>query len=395
MSDAQRSLWRLSGIRWLAALTALGFTSFFLTMSSLPFWAAEQGWSLTAAGSLVTVMLGCTVLVQLAVPAAVRRWGALRVLATGVVLLSLPSLGLLLDGGYWWVAGISAVRGAGFSMVTVVTVTLVGLLVPRHRRSEGVGIHGLAVNVPNLLALPLGVALAVAGRFAWVAWLAALPALVLLAWPGIVRVLAAPEQSDPQAGLGRGLAGLGSVMAPVTVLLSVCVVIAGYLTLLPIELPDGGLAGWLLLVFGLSALVVRWRIGSVADRRGLAGLIPGSLLCVVSGLVVVCIGLDVESNVALFAGSLIAGIGYGGTQNLTLVAAFNRAGQARLMVASAAWNMSFDSGLAAGAVIVGSLANAGLGISRALLLCSIVLLVALPSAFVATRQDGPNRQALP
>lgn len=385
MSEPQTSLWRSGSIRWLAVLTMLGFTSFFLTLSSLPFWAAERGWSLTAAGSLISVMLVCTVMFQLVVPAAVRRWGALLVLAAGLALLSLPSLGYLVDVGFVWVLAISAVRGAGFSMVTVVTVTMFGLLVSQDRRSEGIGVHGLAVNVPNLVALPLGVTLAEAEQFDQVAVLAAAPVLVFLAWPRIARVLATPPQSDPDARMGRGLSGLSGVLAPALVLLSVCAVVAGYLTLLPIELSGSSAAGWLLLAFGLTAMVVRWRIGSLADRRGLGGLIPGSLGCVAAGFSAVALGLHLDSMALLVGGSLVAGLGYGGTQNLTLVSSFNRAGQERLMVASAAWNMSFDSGLAVGAVTVGTLAHAGLGIAGALGACALALLAGWPLARIATR----------
>ena len=61
------------------------------------------------------------------------------------------------------------------------------------------------------------------------------------------------------------------------------------------------------------------------------------------------------------AGAAVFGAGYGATQNLTLVAAFARAGENGTTTASAMWNASFDAGTATGALALGFLA-AGIGL---------------------------------
>jgi hypothetical protein len=74
LGPAQRpSLWRLPAVRRLLALTLLGFSSFFLTLASLPSWAVRGGVPAGSAGLVTAAMLTCTVLVQLAVPALTRR----------------------------------------------------------------------------------------------------------------------------------------------------------------------------------------------------------------------------------------------------------------------------------------------------------------------------------
>ncbi len=60
-------------------------------------------------------------------------------------------------------------------------------------------------------------------------------------------------------------------------------------------------------------------------------------------------------------GAAVFGAGYGAAQNLTLLAAFARAGEGGTTAASAMWNIAFDSGIAIGALALGFLA-AGIGL---------------------------------
>src|SRR6476659_4380060 len=89
---------RIRGMPALLALALLGFTSFFLTLSSLPLWAVDQGVPEALAGLVTTVMLIATVACQLAVPAAVHRIGQPATLAVGLLALGAPTPLLLVSG---------------------------------------------------------------------------------------------------------------------------------------------------------------------------------------------------------------------------------------------------------------------------------------------------------
>jgi predicted MFS family arabinose efflux permease len=382
-SSSNGSLLRLAPIRWLVLLTLMGFTSFFVTLASLPYWAVQGGASVSAAGLVTTVMLGATVLVQLTVPSLVARFGPTNILVLGVLLLTVPASAYLLSADLPWLLAVSAVRGAGFAMVTVVTVILLGLLAPQGRRSQAVGLHGLAVSLPGLIALPIGVALTLADRFVLATTLASAPALVALFTKRLATDLAVSGPPAAESGAQQARQAIRPVIAPALVLLLVCVAVSGYVTFLPIELDDSDRASVAVLVFGATALVARWRVGVIADRVGLQYLLPGSVLAAAMGIVVVGLALMGSSTWLLMVGSAVCGAGYGGTQNLTLVAAFARAGPAGIMSASALWNMSFDTGVAVGAVVVGLVAGAGPGVPGTYVACGIVLALAVPVASAA------------
>jgi predicted MFS family arabinose efflux permease len=167
------------------------------------------------------------------------------------------------------------------------------------------------------------------------------------------------------------------------VLLVVTLAGGGLVTFLPIERPDGVLATAALLVFGITGALTRWWAGVLADRTGTRLLLPLALLVSAVGLAAVALGLDAGTGWVL-AGAAVFGAGYGMVQNLTLLAAFARAGEGGATAASATWNASFDAGTAVGALALGLIA-AAVGLPWTYALVAGVLLLALPLARVATR----------
>jgi MFS family permease len=399
----RRSLWHLPAMRLLAVYTITGFTGFFATMSALPAWIAAQGTSDSLAGFVTTTLLAATVSTQSMVPRMIARFGMTATLAIGLAALGAPSLLFLVDGGYWWVLAICALRGVGFGSMTVIGAMLTARIVPPARRGEAIGIYGLAIAVPNLLVVPGGVALVSAGYFWVVALLGAVP---LLGLP-VVRALAkaAAAHDDSVAGSGaapdkaarrtsdRAASGAArqaarrAALGPAFVLMVVTLTSGGFMTYLPIIRPDGALATIALLVWGAFGAFTRWRIGPVADRTGLTALLPGSSLLSIAGICIVAGGLVLYGAVSwavVIGGAAVLGIGFGGTQNLTLLAAFARARQKETATVSSVWNIGFDAGTALGSGLVGLLILA-VTIPSALALTSLLIVVSLPVAIRSAR----------
>ena len=174
-----------------------------------------------------------------------------------------------------------------------------------------------------------------------------------------------------------------AALAPSVVLFVVTLAGGGLVTFLPIERPDGALATAALLLFGLTGAITRWRAGLLADRLGSRWLMPLALCLGAVGLVVVAAGL-VAGDAWVLVGAAVFGAGFGAVQNLTLLAAFARAGEGGATAASAMWNASFDAGTAAGALALGLVA-AGIGLPWTYVLVAALLIAALPFASAATR----------
>jgi predicted MFS family arabinose efflux permease len=383
---AERALWHSPDVRRLAWLSVLAFSSFCLLLGSAPAWASAGGVSENRAGLVTTVMLVCTVLVQGAVPALVRRWGLGPVLAAGLIALGAPAPLYAAGHGLGLLLGAAAVRGGGFAVVTVVGSTLAAAVAPPERRGESIGLYGLAIAVPNLLCVPGGVALTQHGAFRWVAYASALPVLAVPLALALGRSVGAPARgagSEPGEGaapphLANSRAALGRVAAPAFVLLTATLAGGGLVTYLPLQLPTGALATVALLGFGATAALGRWRAGALSDRVGTRLLLPGAVIAAVSGTALVALGLEDGSGSVLVTGAVLFGAGYGAVQNLTLVRAFAAAGPGHATTASAFWNAAFDAGTGIGAIAVGAVAATGLGVPAVLGLTALLMLAALP-----------------
>lgn len=377
---------RIPGMPALVAMSLLGFTSFFLTLSALPVYAVEQGVPAALAGLVTTVMLVATVACQLLVPAAVRRIGQPATLAIGLIALGAPTPLLLLRDELWWLLAVSAVRGLGFAVLTVLTPLVATQIAPPGSHGRAIGLYGLAVAVPNVFAVPAAVALTDAGHFPVVAVLGALPVLAL---PLVGRFPPPPPRGDRRAGAARP--PVLSLVGVLALLLAMTLSGGGIFAIVPVQLADSGIAvTWALLLLGVTSALSRWRAGSLADRTGPARLLPAVAAIGVVGLGLLAwgaAGAGPWSGVLVVVGAAVFGIAYGGVQNITLLLSFDLAGPDRRAGASAAWNATYDAGTAAGALLIGAIA-AGSSLTVAMVGCAVLVVPTAVAAVAAARGTG-------
>lgn len=374
---------RIPGMPALVAMSVLGFTSFFLTLSSLPVYAVDQGVPEALAGLVTTVMLVATVACQLLVPAAVRRIGQPATLALGLIALGAPTPLLLVSGELWWLLSVSAVRGLGFAILTVLTPLVATQLAPPGSHGRAIGLYGLAVAVPNVAAVPLAVALTVAGHFPVVAVLGAVP---VLAVPLVGRFPPPPPPGARRVG-GHRLPVL-SLAGVLALLLALTLAGGGIFAILPVQMSGSGAAvTWALALLGVTAAIARWRAGGLADRAGAARLLPAAAVIGVAGLAMLAggaAGAGAGSGVLVALGAAVFGVAYGAVQNLTLLLSFELAGPDRRAGASAAWNATYDAGTAVGALLIGAVA-AGSSLPVAMAGCAALVVVSAIAAVLAAR----------
>ncbi len=342
----------------LGLLSVAGFAGYAALLAVGPSWAIHGGATEAGAGLVNGVLLGATVLAQLAVPRALTTWGTRGVLVAGLLLLGLPAPAYLLSDALPWVLALSALRGIGFGILTVTGSAAAARLVDPSRRGAAIGAYGLAVALPSLVLLPASVPLADALGFASVFWIAALPVVGIPAAWGLGTVLRGlghdrPATAGPTGWSDRRL--LLAVLAPTLVLFAVTMAGGSLVTFAPLLAdPTGAMA--LLLGMGLTAALARWLVGALADRHGVRPFIAPLLLLAAASMAGCAWAVAQGSPAALVVAATVLGVSYGALQNLTLVAAFAAAGPTRIPAASACWNIGFDAGTASGAVVAGALA---------------------------------------
>lgn len=366
-------------------------------LSVAPLWVVRGGVGSAGSGLVTGVLLLFTIMMQTAVPRLLRRFGAGVVLAGGLVALGLPSLGYALSDHLLPVLVISAVRGAGFGILTVSGSAIIAELVPTARRGEAVGVYGLAVALPNLVLLPVSVELADRVGF-WLVFAVGLLPLVGVpsAWRlgrtlQAKRALAEPAYDSTQPHAPGRRRVLPRVTRPALVLFAVTLAGGGLMTFLPqvTETSTESVLGLFLL--GATAALSRWGVGRIADQHGARRFLAGLLWLTGTGLALVALGLGVvHASWALLTGVTFVGLGYGALQNLTLVVTLGEVTQRDYGTASAVWNIGFDAGTGIGAVLVGAVAAAS-SFAVGFWVLAAIAVAAVPLCRSPSRRQQPRR----
>jgi MFS family permease len=370
---------------FLAEFCAL--TGFYLLLSVTPIYAAAVGAGSAGAGLVTSVLLLGTVAAELAAPVLMRRYGHWTMLAAGALLLGVPAVALLPGGSLVVIVAVSAVRGLGFGLCTVMTGALTAVLLPPDRRGEGLGLFGVVATAPGIVALPGGLWLAGHTGVATVIVMAAATALVPLAvfpWlagrPGSPKAEAASTGSGRPDGLLAGLRQPGQ-LRPFLIFAASTVAGGVVVSFLPLATGvSGNVAAAGLLVQALTATISRWWAGRRGDRTGHARLLVPALAIASLGMITM---LGLASPAAVIAGMCLFGIGFGIGQNATFALMIDRMPPSGAGTASALWNLAYDAGYGAGPAAFGLLVG-HTGYPAAFALTAALMLAALPAA----RREG-------
>jgi MFS family permease len=324
--------------------------SFYLLLSVVPLYSTTVGAGEATAGLATTALMLSTVATELVTPWLANRLGYRVVFAAGLVLLGAPAIALIDVTGLPAIVAIAFVRGLGFAIVVVAGSALVPSLVPPSRRGEGLGLYGVVVGVPAVVALPAGVWLTEQVGYGPVFVVAGVAAMLgLVAMPGL------PGRSrtvEPVLGFlaavrTPALVGLSLRFAATTVAAGVVV------TFVPLAVSSAGLAALALLVQSLATTGARWWAGLHGDRHDVSGLLAPGLGLVTLGMLLLVL---IHQPSAVLAGMLVFGAGFGMTQNVTITMMFDRVTQQGYGAVSGLWNLAYDAGLGIGAAGFGVLA---------------------------------------
>jgi predicted MFS family arabinose efflux permease len=355
-------------------------TAFYLLVSVVPLYASSVGAGDVGAGLSTGALMFATVGAELLTPRLVARFGSRGMLAVGLVLLGAPALALPMASDMGTILVISVVRGLGFAIVMVVTGALVPVLVPVERRGEGLGLYGLVVGIPGIVALPLGVWLA--GHLGYPVVFVAGAAASLLAVAFVPALPAREPRHEEPVGVADGLRDR-ALMRPALVFSATSMAAGVVVGFVPLAVAGGSLAAMALLMQVAAATLTRWLAGRVVDRHGAARLL-------VPGLAVTAVGVFAlvvpSSPVAVLIGTLLFGAGFGVTQTATMSMMLARVSPSGYGTVSALWNLGYDGGWGVGAAACGFIA-AQAGYPVAFGLTAVIVLIAT----VPARRDRAVR----
>jgi predicted MFS family arabinose efflux permease len=348
-----------------------GLANFFVLLTVVPLYAARSAGDVGAGLATAALML-TTVVAEVASPRLVAAVGARGSIVIGLALLGLPALLLVPSSALWLILVVCLLRGFGFGIVAVLGSALVADIVPPERRGEGLGLYGILVSAPSIVALPLSVWLIERVDFQPLFVLATILALV-----SIVPALALPRTDpgeEPPTGFRDALRRAG-IAAPALAFGIVAMAAGIVVTFLPLAVTSGSgsLAATALFVQAIASAFTRWLAGRVGDRHGSGRLLLPGALGVIGGIGLLALG---DQPAAVLGGMLLFGAGFGFAQNASLAVMFEHVPRSGYSAASAAWNFAYDVGIGVGAAAFGVLAD-GTSYTLAFAVAAAVMLSAL------------------
>ncbi|MEU4191031.1 MFS transporter [Kribbella sp. NPDC026611] len=365
-------------VRLLMMVFGSGLSMYLLT-SVVPLYLAANGSGGIGAGASTAAMMFSAVGVELLVPRLLARWGYQVVLGLGLILLGAPSLVLLATASLPAVLAVCIVRGAGLAILVVGAVALVADLTPSNRRGEALGVYGVAVGVPAVIGLPLGVYLTHVIGFGALFVLAAVTSLA-----GLIALIGLPAHAGGEEQHVQVLGGVrrSGLLMPTLVFAAVTVAAGISVTFLPLAVASDkqSVLATALLLQAIAAPAARWLAGRHADRVGPAKLLAPALIVTSLGAASF---VFFASPVVVLAGSVLFGIGFGAAQNLTLTMMYNRVPKTRYGQVSALWNLAYDGGWGLGAIAFGLIVS-GVGFAAAFALTAGVVVLAVVPAVKAS-----------
>jgi MFS family permease len=313
----------------------------------VPLIGARRGSDFDAGLLTFVFMLG-TVSTQVWCPWLMRRVSKRLLLASGLLLLGIPSLAYASSRLIGWMVAVSVVRGVGFGLMTVASTTLVAATASAERRGRSIGIYGILASGVGVFCPALGLWMDHSLGASSVFMLAA------VAGAAAAGALGGSWEKDspaPPQGVGSLSPVLRLQAGPGALAFLGGVILAAVYSFLALRVSRG--AGVAILVFGSLFALSRLQVGRLADRKWNAE----ALLIVSAVLGTVGMGgLAATSN--LLVGCLCSaaiGAGAGGILSLSLLVMVNRAGDDELVRATTLWNVSYDGGNALGGLALGAL----------------------------------------
>jgi len=394
-APASLEVWTAPGFRLLLAMTGLGFAGFGILLPTAPLWAAHGGAGAAGVGTVNAVLMLVTVLTQTAVPAALRHVGWRPTLVVGLGLLGAPALLHPLSDDLSVVLALSAVRGVGFGVLTVCGAAAVARLVAPAARGRAIGAYGLAIAAPQLVLVPLSPWLAEHVGFTLVLLAAACPVAAIVPAARLGRLLdraaAAPVPHQPSSSAARGVPR--PLVGAIVVLMAITTAGGALITFTP-QFGIGPTTSLIsLLALTGTAAISRWAFGTPADRYGVRPFLAPLLLLATAALAVIAWAIgdpDAPRDVVVPLAMAFVGISYGGLQNLTLVAAFAAVPERHSNLASAGWNIGFDTGTGIGSLAVGIIAAGG-SFGPSVAATAVLCLLAVPVALTARERASRHQ----
>ena len=375
----------------LALFTAgfLGILNETVPAGLLPNMSASLGLSESVAGQTITVYALATALTAIPLNAVLKNLGRRTLLVSALGVFAAANLVIALENSFAVILIARIAAGVAAGLIWSNIGGIAGRLVPENARGKAIAVALAGTPAALSLGLPAGTVLGDATS--WHATFGVMAALcvALIAWvfASVPNLAAEPTSAHVSFPSILRAPGVRTILW----------VVAGYITahnllytyIEPLASRSGaGQIEWVLLVFGVAALLSVWATGQFVDphHRGLM-LVSSCLL----GASAAVLAVAFVSPVVLYLGVAAWGLGFGGSATLFVTAGIRAAGTDEVQAAVVT---VFNLSIAAGGVF-GGLLLAGFGVTSIPWVSTAIMIPTIATAVAGRRHAFPHWSRTP
>ena len=333
-------------------------SSFFFYLSSqlilpvVPLYAAELGGREADVGLIVGVFAFSAMVFRPLAGWLADRVGRRPLVLLGPAVFAGASLAYPVVGSIPTLLLLRVLHGVGMGVGPTAATVVVADLAPVERRGEALGVFGLTMTAGMAFAPYLGIELMRRSGFDSTFVVAA-----AIAAAGVIAAWALPETRPATARAARAPLSPGELFSaralyPAAMVVALCFTFGGIVSFLPLHAARAGLGnpGLFYTVFALTAVVVRWSAGRLADGLGRRLVIVPSLALAGLGLVALA---SASGPAWLAAAAVLYGIGFGAGQPALMAMTTDRVAPEARGRAMGTFFTAWELGISGGSVLLG------------------------------------------
>lgn len=339
------------------------FTSFQMTLPTLPLYVQEIGSSETWVGIIVGIFTFSALLIRPFGGKMLDTRGRAPVFITGLAILVISLYSLAVSTTILILVAVRIVQGVGWGLSNTASGTIASDLVPKDRRGEGLGFFGLSGNLALAIGPALGLFLVNHIEFSTLFIICGSLTLIALVLALNVRYVKPEPLTDVEIQEDADTASRFNFVEkralPASALLFfITFTFGGIATFLPAYTFSEGFQPHYIqiyfILYAVALVTTRFFAGRIYDRRGLAIVFIPGIILIIAGLTLLAI---LDSPIYLFAGAILYGLGFGTVQPALQASAINTTPPRKRGMANATFFSAFDLGVGLGAITFGLVAQ--------------------------------------
>jgi MFS family permease len=331
--------------------------NFYLLVVQIPVFAIERfNSSPSQAGLASSIFVIGGLIARLLTGKWIERIGRKKTLFIGLIAgLAMTILYFMINS----LASLLVIRffhGATFGITSTAAGTIVGGIVPKERRGEGIGYFALSITLATAIGPFLGMLLYRQGSFNLIFLISAIASaagLVTAFFLSVPKLQLSQQETEELKGFKLKNLVETSVIPISIICMGACFCYSSVLSFLAVYVKEINLveaAGYFFIVYAVVIFFSRPVVGRLFDAKGENLIMYSAILVLVAGMIV--LSQAYHSFTLLLAGALI-GLGYGAVQSSGQAIYTRIVPRHRLGLATSTFFVFLDIGVGIGPFMLG------------------------------------------